>query len=106
MNRDEMTQKISSVGDYIIFTGLEEAIVGIAYGDNLVPKIVYDEDKIIGILMRDGMTEEEAEEWYSFNVAGTKITGCEVLYMRKYSHAELIEMCNPPDDEDNYDGYM
>jgi len=50
--------------------GFEEAFVGIArqFGK---PIAIYHRDKCIKVLMtRDGMDEDEAEEFFSFNVEG------------------------------------
>ena len=51
-------------------TGFDDAIIGRGerFHDTFV---VYDLDKLLGILMeRDGMTEEEAREFYEFNIVG------------------------------------
>lgn len=50
--------------------GLEDAIVGICrrYGQEDV--ILYDEDKVIKILMDGGMNYEEAVEYYEYNIIG------------------------------------
>jgi len=52
--------------------GFEEAFVGVVYGKGKRPVTCYDRRLCIEILMnRDGMTEEEAEEYFSFNVDDT-----------------------------------
>ena len=54
----------------IFCTGFDEAIIGMGerFHDSFV---VYDHDKVLGILMeRDGMTQEEAQEYYEFNIVG------------------------------------
>ena len=67
-----------------LFDDPDEAIVGIARGDDMVAKIVYDEDEIISILMiRDGMSYEDASEFYDFNIAGTKFGNTEILYLNR-----------------------
>ncbi len=50
--------------------GFEEAFVGIArqFGK---PIAIYHRDKCIKVLMRSGMDEDEAEEYFSFNVEGS-----------------------------------
>jgi hypothetical protein len=50
--------------------GYDDAILGLAetFG-GLV--IVYDRSKIIDKLIQDGMTLEEAEEYFSFNISGS-----------------------------------
>ncbi len=55
----------------IILDGLDEAIMGIAEEFGNGYRIVYSKSKIFGILMnRDGMTEEEAIEFYEYNILG------------------------------------
>lgn len=55
----------------LLADGFEDAFMGIAVG-NGVERAVYDESKCIKILMeRDGMTEDEAIEYFEFNVLGT-----------------------------------
>jgi hypothetical protein len=51
--------------------GFDEAVVGIAERCGQPALLVYDRNKCIQILVkRDGMTEEEAVEYFSFNVSG------------------------------------
>lgn len=51
--------------------GFDEAIVGIAERCGQPALLVYDRQKCIKILVdRDGMTEEEAVEYFDFNVSG------------------------------------
>ena len=49
--------------------GFEEAFVGIARQFNK-PIAIYHREKCIKLLMRQGMSEDEAEEFFSFNVEG------------------------------------
>ena len=51
--------------------GFDEAIIGIAERISLGPVVAYDVDKMLDILVkRDGMTYEEAYEYFSFNILG------------------------------------
>jgi hypothetical protein len=45
--------------------------VGESYGDN--PALIYDYGKIIEQLKQDGMSDEEAKEYYDFNILGSYI---------------------------------
>ncbi|MEI6297236.1 MAG: hypothetical protein WCO84_06405 [bacterium] len=58
-------------GTPVIFPDLEDAIIGIVERFGMEPIVLYDRDKTIQILMFGGMSEEEAEEWFSFNTMGT-----------------------------------
>ena len=56
------------------WTGLEDSIVGVADRCSMPTVVVHDFDKMKKIFMeRDGMTEEDAEEWISFNITGAWI---------------------------------
>lgn len=50
--------------------GLDDAIVGLAYQHSKTGIVLcYDQSKIVEILMvRDGMTYEEAHEYFEFNI--------------------------------------
>jgi hypothetical protein len=57
-------------GDLLWADGLLNAVIGIATRANGMRVVCYSIEKIIEIFMkRDGMTEEEAYEFYEFNVA-------------------------------------
>ena len=52
--------------------GFDEAVIGV---DEKVFKLIYSVNKIIEILMlRDGMTEPEAFEFFDYNVAGAYVS--------------------------------
>lgn len=52
--------------------GFDEAIIGMAERINLGPVFAYSTEKIIQILMdRDGMTYEEALEFFNYNILGS-----------------------------------
>ena len=57
----------------IKYDGYDEAIIGPAYiwrDTRIVHILVYNAEKIREILMRDGMTAEEAREFIEFNIEG------------------------------------
>lgn len=54
----------------IILSDLDNAIIGIVEDFN-GRRILYSKTKILNILMvRDGMTMDEAEEYYDYNILG------------------------------------
>jgi hypothetical protein len=54
----------------VILSDLDNAIIGIVEDFN-GRKILYSKTKILNILMvRDGMTMDEAEEFYDYNILG------------------------------------
>lgn len=53
----------------LLCDGFDEAIIGIAERINLNPVVAYSVDLIIQIMVyRDGMTYEEAFEYYEYNI--------------------------------------
>ena len=51
--------------------GFDEAIIGMAERINLGPVVAYDVEKILQIMVeRDGMTYEEAQEFFDYNIIG------------------------------------
>jgi hypothetical protein len=54
----------------IVLDGLDEAVVGIGYSKDLEPRLIYSINNIILTLIgRDGMSENEAREFYDYNIA-------------------------------------
>lgn len=45
--------------------GLDEAIIGV---DEVSLRLIYSQRKVKEILMRDGMSDEEAHEFYEYNI--------------------------------------
>lgn len=54
----------------ILFPDLAPAFVGIVERFGLPPIACYDYDGVIALYMRDGMTRDEAEEFFNFNTIG------------------------------------
>jgi hypothetical protein len=74
MTAQEMRDHIAEIDEQVMMAdGFEDALLGYARQFNTVMAL-YDRDKCIEILMkRDGMTEEEAEEFFEFNVQGASV---------------------------------
>ncbi len=56
----------------IFFEGLDMAIIGIAEVSDGY-KVCYDIGRVLELLIISGMTEEEAIEYYDFNIAGSYV---------------------------------
>jgi hypothetical protein len=54
----------------IFFEGYDDAIVGLSLRFGRGPLVIYDREKCIECLMKDGMSHEEAEEYFEFNSFG------------------------------------
>jgi hypothetical protein len=67
----------------LVCDGFDDAIIGIAERINLNSVIVYDVAKIISILIdRYGMTYDEAEEYYNYNILGAWLGDNTPIYVR------------------------
>lgn len=70
MRKEDLEDILHDNPEIITYDGFDDAIIGTAERINLGPVIAYDVDKIIEILMEDGMTHEGALEYYHFNIIG------------------------------------
>jgi len=86
-NDPEWKTQLEDISDSkaVIFPNLEDALIG--YGQQNLGRegtkyyAVYSYDKIIGIFMeRDGMTYDEAVDFFSFNTAGVGGEDFPVIY--------------------------
>jgi hypothetical protein len=70
MNRDEICSWLETHfpdEEFLLADGLEEAFVGV---DDATKKTMYNSEICIDIYMKDGMSYEEALEYFEFNVIG------------------------------------
>lgn len=73
MSVEEAKQTLSEREEQALFAdGLEPAFVGLGY-QFTTPVTVYSRTKVLQIYQRDGMTYEEAVEYFDFNVAGAYV---------------------------------
>ena len=56
----------------LVMDGYDDCIVGIAQQFNR-DFVVYDREKVLAKLMTDGMSREEAEEYFEFNIVGAYV---------------------------------
>ena len=58
--------------DVLIADGFDKAIMGIVERFGMNPVVLYNKNKCINIMIkRDGMTEEEAIDFYYYNIVGS-----------------------------------
>jgi hypothetical protein len=70
VTRDEAEAWADDADVELLFAdGFDDAIVGIGQRFN-THFVVYDFETVIATLMKDGMSEEDALEYYDFNVVG------------------------------------
>ena len=61
--------------ELLICHGLDDAILGV-----VGTTVAYSSQRIINVLMsEDGMTYDEAQEYFDFNIAGAKCEGCPIF---------------------------
>ena len=71
---EDIQDIISSYNEEALLAdGFDEAIVGMASRCAMNPVVVYDTEKVISILMEQGMDEDEAIEYFEFNIAGAYV---------------------------------
>lgn len=61
----------------------DDAIIGVAEGFGLSPKIAYDFDKVIEINMKGGMSYEEAIEYFDYNQNGAYVGEHTPIFIKK-----------------------
>lgn len=67
----------------VLADGLDDAFVGVGSAFGGTTCAVYDKDKVIEILMtRDGMTHDEAWEFFDFNIAGAYVGEATPIFVR------------------------
>lgn len=50
--------------------GFDDAVVGLLERFGSPPIVLYDRAKVIEILLADGLSNEDAEEYFNFNIVG------------------------------------
>jgi hypothetical protein len=76
----------------LIADGLDHAFVGLMMRFNVLEPIAcYDYDRVIEGYIEEGMTEEEAIEFFEFNVIGAWVGERTPCYLRRMTLDEAIE---------------
>ncbi len=63
-----LKEKLEEYENLMIADGYDDAIIGVV--SSTTPVVAYSIQKIIKILMKKGMDEEEAQEFFEFNIQG------------------------------------
>ena len=81
MNRKDIKDLYGDDEPEMLFAdGYDKAIAGGVWAGER-PRVVYETEKILSILMEDGMTYDEASEYFDFNVAGAHMGVYTPLYL-------------------------
>ena len=71
MNRNDIENMVNDMGESILLAdGFDDAFMGVGHQFN-TPIAVYSVCRCIEILMEDGLSYEEAVEYFEYNVAGS-----------------------------------
>ena len=86
MTTKEILEAVDEIADggyeIILADGFEDALLGTVIGACRQPVACYDHRKCVEILVtRDGMTEEDAEEYMEFNVIGAYVGEATPLFL-------------------------
>jgi len=67
----DVREAIETINPEALFAdGFDDAIIGIGRRCGQLSIVVYSVDKCIGVLVKQGLTAEEAVEHFEFNVVG------------------------------------
>jgi hypothetical protein len=84
--RDDILESFGEEAEGIMFADdFDLAIVGVGRTFGGLLCAVYDVDKIIEILMKDGMDCEDALEYFDYNVAGAYVGEQTPIFMHTMS---------------------
>jgi hypothetical protein len=73
MNTKQADELLKERGQSTLLAdGLEEAFLGLGYQFNK-PLAIYSKSKTLDALMAEGMDEEQAQEYFSYNIAGAYV---------------------------------
>ena len=70
--KEKLDEHIGDDYSILLADGLDEAFIGIGWQFN-TPLAVYDRDKCIEFLESQGMTPEEAQEYFYYNTQGAYV---------------------------------
>jgi hypothetical protein len=81
------------LNELLLCDGLEKAFLGVCYRFGQSPIAIYDQDKILKIYQdRDGMTLDEAHEYFEFNVIGAWVGDRTPAFMSRMSLKHLRQL--------------
>jgi hypothetical protein len=71
-------------GEVLLADGFDDAFLGLGDRCGQPTVAVYDREACLGVLMqRDGMSHEDAEEFFDFNVAGAWVGEGTPIYLTR-----------------------
>ena len=92
---DDRNDEMDDEKGLVLADGLDHAFLGLMQRFNVLdPVACYDYDRVIQSFMADGMTEEDAIEYFEFNVIGAWVGERTPCYLRRMSLDEAIEIAS------------
>ena len=83
MNIREWIEEIHPDETVILADGFDDALIGVGRIFNGLPIAVYDSDLCIDELKKKGMNQEDAEDWFNYNVIGSYIGEQTPMFMER-----------------------
>jgi hypothetical protein len=79
---DKFEEWFSAEENVILLDDHDNAIVGVNYQDGI--HLCYSVEAIVENLVGQGMTEEEAFEYYEYNIEGSRFSENEPIYIQDF----------------------
>jgi hypothetical protein len=99
MNKNEDHRSLlAEFNEEMMFSdGFDDALIGVCHQFGRPPVAAYDYEKCIGILVkRDGMSYQEAVEFFEFNVSGAWVGESTPVFIETVTSPTSITMANYP----------
>lgn len=82
MTRDEAEIALGEESEALFCDGYDDCILGIAERFGMEPVVAYDYGKMIEKMVLEGMTEEDAQEHFNFNIIGAWVGEGTPIFVR------------------------
>jgi hypothetical protein len=97
MTYEEKIEELTEIdGESIVYNDIQNALIGYLERFGTPPIAIYDHKKTLECLMANGMTAEEAEEWYGYNTLGTWVGEYTPGFLHKFESEESKCLCSRP----------
>jgi len=74
----------------LLADGFDEAFIGTGSRCGWDDHAVYDADKCVEILVKQGMSHDEAVEYFEFNVLGSYVGDSTPVFLYKHDLREIV----------------
>jgi hypothetical protein len=82
-DREVIADLLSLEAEALFMDGFDDAIIGSCHQFGRPVVVAYDLEKVLEILVKQGCTWEEAEEWWSYNQVGAWMGEWTPVFVRK-----------------------